>query len=45
MAEAYVERMIEEGKALRNKIYALDGFLQGVAGQQLPAEKRSLMEK
>lgn len=45
MAEAYVQRMKDEGKQLRAKTYALDGFLQGVAGQKLPTEKRMLMTK
>lgn len=40
----YVQRMITEGKELRAKTYALNGYLQSTAGQALPAEKRRLME-
>jgi hypothetical protein len=42
---AYVQRMIDEGKALRSKMYALNGYMQSVAGQALPAEKLQLMSK
>lgn len=43
--ETYLDRMIAEGKALRAKTYALDGFLQSSAGQAIPAEKRLVIDK
>mgnify|MGYP003636932288 CR=1 FL=1 len=45
MAEPLVDRLKKEGKELRAKMYALAGFLQSTAGQNLPTEKRMLMEK
>lgn len=41
----YVQRMLEEGKALRQKMYALNGYLMSDAGQSLPAEKQLLMTR
>ena len=45
MAKDYVQRMVKEGRELRSKIYALNGFLQSDAGNALPTEKRVLMDK
>ncbi len=41
----YLQDMLAEGKALRKKTYAYQGYLVSPAGKALSAEKKGLMER
>ncbi len=43
--EAYVQRMVDEAKALRAKCHALRGFLNGKNVHSLCMKKQMLMQK